>query len=161
MNVRFAQIALAIAFGALALVSASPPALAQGSGKFERAQPAAPAPAQPAAPRASFSPAQRELMAKAENKKAPYVPEDCARFPMVPQSAARDYDGFSAKGVGAIREWRTEDPSCAVEQLVAVVSEAGSRCVRVKTWLCGRGWVSGCWANVIKHCKTSSGWVVR
>jgi hypothetical protein len=46
----FNSLAFAVAFGAIACFCVEPRALAQGSGKFERTQPAAPAPAAPSAP---------------------------------------------------------------------------------------------------------------
>jgi len=148
------------------IVSAVAPAggaLAQNPEKFEQVVPGKP---QPAAPRASFSPAQRELVAKAEAK-ANYTPGDCAKFTMVDYSYVSNHDAtFFPKGAGAVREWRTNygnpnGESCAVQQILDAFLEGGTRCVRIKSWQCDRGFVAVCGVYVTKHCKTSTGWAKK
>jgi len=148
----------ALAFSAAA-VAPWTAAYAQNPEKFERVVPANP---QVPAPRASFSPAQREIVAKAEAK-ARYTRGDCAKFTMVDSSYLNKVDAFYAMGAGAIREWRTTfgnpvEDACGVERIAAAFSEAGTRCLRVQSWICRIGWADGCFVKVKKACKKAQGW---
>ena len=155
-----ASLAFAMAFGAMALVFAAPPGLAQGSGKFERTQPAAPTPAAPAAP-APADPLIRELMRKAQAKEsenglcARVADKDGARLYQDP-----DLHFYKRRPAGSTIQYSRRNAflgkvTCGLYRVASVFTMKGRRCVRIDHWNCVAG--EACGAGRATECENASG----
>jgi hypothetical protein len=126
---------------ALALFATAPIALAQGSGKFERTQPSAPAPsakpapAKPAPPRPSASPTEEiKRKARAGERENGF----CATAPF-PRSTGLNPD--LGRGGEILRNEYAEKGSsdCKVHRVFRVGRLGGLKCVVYETFRCDVG----------------------
>ncbi len=137
---------------ALALAGAAPLALAQGSSKFERTQPAAPAPGAVAPP---ADPVIRELMRKAAARES----EDgfCARMP---PGTMGNFNDFKKKPVGATAQYNAHNAfigkvTCGFWRIASEFRQGANRCVNLQQYHCQPG--SPCEANRYAECDNGFG----
>jgi hypothetical protein len=123
---------------ALLLCVAGAPAFAQGSGKFERAQPAAP-PA-PAVTPPPGDPVVRELMRKAAGKEA--EAGFCARLP--DKDGGQDFNHFDKRPAGSTMQYSRHNAflgkvTCGLYRIGGVFTANGKRCIQLDHWNCYAG----------------------
>lgn len=141
---------------AIALAFAAPPALAQGSGKFERAQPAAPqGPATPAAP-VPADPVIRELMRKAQARES--EAGLCGR--LTDKDGGADFNLFPRRPAGSTHQFSRHNGfigrvTCGLYRIAAAFSTKGKRCILQEEWICYAG--QTCSAARVTMCEISPG----